>query len=274
VYYATFQGALYSCPKTGCTTFATLTTALNSPDAILYDGASGYLFVADTYNNAVEAFTTAGAQVFKDTGQSNAFSLAADASYVYWGMFGGIVRSSRDGQTTAQIATNVSQSVVALAIDSANSKVYGATLGTTGTLIQTTPSSTGAWSYFGGTDVHGQANIQQMVLHGGNLYFITQGTNPAMYTNGGVYVCPTSGCTQPMPVAGANPLTQGTCLMSDANNLYYVADGKLYRCAFSGCAGGGTLLASNVYPLQGASCAQDATSFYFLSTSSVIRVAK
>jgi hypothetical protein len=279
-YFATFDGSLYSCPKTGCTSGTLLTSALNSPDGILYDATSNHIFVADTYNNAVEAFTTGGSQVFQDTNQNSPFSLAADANYVYWGHGGGIVRSTRDGQTLTTPASGVTSTIVSVAVDPSTSKLFGATIGETdagaemGVIIQTTSASTGSWSYFAGTDTHTQLNINQLIVAGSTVYFIAHGSNAANYANGGVYSCPTSGCTQPATVAA--PLAYGTCIMADASNLYFVANGVFYRCALTGCPAGGPIqLATNVYPLQGASCAADATSFYFLEAQgSLLRLAK
>jgi hypothetical protein len=86
VYYANFQGSLYSCPKTGCTTPTTLATGLSNPNALLYDSISHDIFVADTYNNAVEAYTTGGVLSFTVTPVSGPSAFASDANYIYWGV--------------------------------------------------------------------------------------------------------------------------------------------------------------------------------------------
>src|SRR5262249_61846459 len=102
-----------------------------------------------------------------------------------------------------------------------------------------------------GTDSHGQANVEQVIVQSGNVYWITHGSNSTMYTDGGVYMCPTSGCSAPTTVSGTTPLSYGTCILSDSTYIYYVANGSLYRCPLGGCPGGATVISpSNVYPQQ------------------------
>ena len=277
VYYATYAGGtLYSCPKTGCTTPTPLTTGLNDPNAILYDAASNDIFIADTDNNAVEAYTTLGALVFRDVApSSHPTALGSDLTYMYWAIPGGIVRSTRDGQTQAQIATSVPAQISSLAVDPTRATIYGGVLGDTGSILSASTSSTGTWTYFAGTQTVRQPNTTQIVTQGSSVYWITQGSFASNYTDGGVYSCPATGCSSPTAVAGTTPLTQGTCIFTDSTCVHYVSNGGFYRCPLGGCSGGPKLVASNVYPSGGASCAQDATSFYLLETTgSLLRLAK
>ena len=116
-----------------------------------------------------------------------------------------------------------------------------------------------------------------MSVQGSTVYWITQGTSTSGYTNGGVFSCATTGCSSPTTIAGTTPLTQGTCLFTDATYIHYVADNSFYRCPLTGCSGGPTLTASgNVMAFNGASgCTEDPTSYYFIESSgAVLRIAK
>jgi len=274
VYFATLQGGLYSCPKTGCSTASTLTTALNSPDSLLYDGMSNHIFVADTNNSAVEAYSTSGALISQLTGQAFPFWLSADTTAVYLGLSWGIERLSRNGLAPSPVAANVPSTVLSVAVDAASATLYGATASA---IIEASTTSTGAWTYFAGTDTHPQLNVQQVIVSGSSVYWVAFGNNDGMHTDGGIFSCPKSGCAQPTPIPGAQSLREAICILPDATDLYYVASSTLYRCPFGGCGGGATQLASGVGPLQASSCAQDATSFYFLNATSgggVQRLAK
>jgi hypothetical protein len=277
VYYATFQGNLYSCPKTGCTTPTTLVSGLNSPDSILYDTKSNDIFIADTDDNDVDSYTTTGSLVWQDAPQEHPTALTSDANYLYWSISGGIIRSTRDGQTRVQIATGVPVQIASLTLDPAGGTIYAALIGDTGAIIRASIDSTGAWSYFAGTNTFSQPYPNQISVQGSTVYWITQGTSTSGYTNGGVHSCPTTGCSSPTAIAGTTPLTQGTCLFTDSTYLHYVANGSFYRCSLTGCSGGPTLTASgNVMAFNGASgCTEDPTSYYFIqSVGPVLRIAK
>jgi hypothetical protein len=279
VYYATFQGSLYSCPKTGCTTPTTLATGFSNPSALLYDSISHYIFVADTYNNAVEAYTTGGALAFTVTpmsfGVSGPLAFTSDANYIYAGVANGIVRFTRDGQTQVQIAGYFVDSVETVALDPDSATIYGGTITETGFMLSAPIDSTGTWSYFAGTDKTAQYNVSQIAIQNGKVYWINRGNYNDNGAGGGIFVCPTTGCSSPTVVAGTTPLTWGECIFADATYMYYVSDNNFNRCPLGGCPSGPTVLVSSgVTPVSGSSCAVDATSFYVLTSTEVLRIAK
>jgi sugar lactone lactonase YvrE len=269
-YFATFQGSLYSVAKNASAGPTLITSALNSPDSLLYDSAGNRLFVSDSYNNAVEAWPTSGtpASASETLATNNPYTLGTDGTYVYWGRGGGVYRAAKTLASATQVISLSSATIYALTVDASSSMVYGGTLSDTGGVIVKAPtSSTGAFTYLAETDTHPQPNIQQIVVAGGNVYWIDQGSSASNYTNGGLYMCSGGTCTTPTAMPGTTALTQGTCLMADATYLYFVANNSLYRCPLAGCGAGPTLLSSTVYPLQPSSCAMDASSFYFLPAS-------
>jgi hypothetical protein len=275
-YFATMDGGVYACSKSGCDAPTNLVTGLSQPNAILYDDLTKDLYVADTGDDAVEAYSTTGALVFRDSSQSwHPTALAFDPTYAYWAIPGGIVRSTRDGTMYAQIVTGAPKQISSLAIDPATSTVYGGMISDTGALLNAPTDGTGAWTYFAGTDNVPQPTPVQIVVRGGNVYWITAGTYATNYADGGIYVCPTTRCTTPTAVPGTTPLSYGACLFADATTLHYVANSKLYGCPLSGCPNGPSVIASDVYPFAAPACAEDAQSYYFLEAKgSLMRLAK
>lgn len=270
VYYTAFlsggASTMFSCPKSGCTTPTTLTAALNSPDGIAWDSATGEIFVADTYNGAVEAWLTSGTKV-ASLSQSNPTSIAVDVGYVYWGTGTSIVRAGKDFSAPTTIASGLSSGVYTLTSDYASGWVFGGVTGSTGSIAAAPISGSGA-SLLASNQVY----PQDVATQNGTVYWITQGSGGG--ANAGVYACAEGGCSMsPTTVVGS--LTQGVCVFTTSSYLYYVANGDFYRCPIGGACPSPTLLATNIYPLQAGACAQDSTSFYFLqTTNAVLRLAK
>lgn len=279
VYYATFQGSLYTCPKTGCTAPTTLTTGLNNPGAMVYDSLSNEIFVADTYNNAVEAYTTTGTEVFRVASSgSNPTALAVDATSLYWSVVGGVVKSTKDGKTQTQIVSGIAANdqISWVTLDPSGASLYGGLINP-GALFSAPTNSAGAWSYFAGTASGQQPVVNEVLAQGSNVTWITDyGSDGGA---GGIFTCPSTGCSSPTAVPGASPLQYGgVCLFVDATNIHYVAyngySANFYVCPVGGCPGGATLLVSNILPVGAGACAEDATSYYFLETADLLRLAK
>jgi hypothetical protein len=261
--YFTTADTLYSCPKTGCSKPTTLVTGLAGPGAIAYDAVTARIYVADTNHDSMNAYATSGAVVFQDVVQyAHPTALTMDATYLYWGIPGGVLRMTRDGTSTLQIVSGIPSQITWLIVDPPSSRLFGA-MTTNSALIFTAPIDGGAnWEAFAGTGTIPQPYPMQVLLQAGQVYWLNSGVQP-QGSDGGIYECPSAGCASPQAVPGTG-LTYGSCFFIDSTSVTYVGGGNLLRCPLAGCPAGPAVLATGIYAGTAEACGEDAASYYFL----------
>jgi hypothetical protein len=267
------SATLYACPKTGC--IGTPNALVSSPGTltnVLYDSTTGALLATEQSRNAVDRYDTAGTLLAQITNQSSVGPLALDQNYVYWGFNGGIARSTKYLAAPTVIANAPNLLISSLGIDPSDSTIYGAVFANTGTIISASTSSTGAWSALVGPN---EPNPDAIVVTSNTVYWMNRGTAATMFADGGLYLCPSSGCTQPV-LASNRPLPVGDNLIGDQNYLYFMGDSALYRCDIGQCNATTTQLTSIAQGIEsGPTITQDATALYWVDFSGVVtRLAK
>ena len=268
-------GNLKVCPKTGCGGPTTvLATELNGADTVVYDSGSNSLFVASSGINVLDGYAPSGSRFMRVMVALQATTVTTDSTHLYWNAGGSIVRANKDGTGPVTIADGLPTYVVGvMTVDASASQIYATCPSDTGAVVRTptTGSATNAWSIFGPTS---QKNPTSVFVDRGTVYWTTRGTFAANYDDGGVYMCPTSGCTQGTPLLA--PANYGNAIIADATHIYFSANSHIYRCPISGCSGSPTQLTSfNSGSFYGSSLTQDATAIYWINTGgSVNRLAK
>jgi hypothetical protein len=269
-------GVLKSCPKTGCRGDPTLlATNIGGADQIFYDEAVGNLFLASSGIDVVDGYTTTGKRIFRVQASAQVSRVAADASFLYWNVGNSIVRSTKDGLSQVTIADGLPSYVSALAVDPTSETIYAALQSPpdSGSIVQasTTASNPSSWSFFGPRP---QPNPQDIAVGDGNVYWANLGTSANnLDGGGGIYTCPTTGCTQARVLATGS---YGATVILDAAHVYFALNASIYRCSLGGCTGAPTLLSGGTAAdLGGPSMAQDTTALYWVpATGRVMKLAK
>jgi hypothetical protein len=258
-----FGGNLKVCPKTGCVGApALLATDLDGADQVLYDPNIGRLFLGSSGINVVDEYDVSGQQLFRVQAANQVASVAVDANFLYFNSGNTIVRSTKDGATQTTIADGLPTFVVSLAVDPTTRTVFAALGSDSGSIVQTatSPPSTRSWSLFGPQP---QRNPQSIAVGQGNVYWANLGTAASGMQDGGVYMCPTTGCSQATALLA--PATYGASIVTDATDAYFIANSSVYRCPLGGCAGAPTLLSrATAAAFGGPSLTQDETSLYWI----------
>jgi hypothetical protein len=227
-----------------------------------YDAAAKILFVARGSDLLVDGYNASGTRVFQmATPAGMAWAVTTDANYVYFGEGNSIVRTTKDGANRTVIASALAQLVQALGVDSNANMIY-AVLNGDASLVRTptTGSAQDAWTNFGpGVQKAGS----YLAVANGNVYWSNSG-NASDRSDGGVYMCPTSGCTQATPLLTGN---SGEAISVDGSNVFFGAGGSIYRCAATGCGGAPLKVSSagTIVNFSGATLKMDSTAIYWSS---------
>jgi hypothetical protein len=245
VYWSERTGvyAFKKCPKTGCTGPATLISSTNGGDGLLFDSASGNLFLGTSGINVVSSFNVAGTLLFQVQATNQVTSVAVDANNLYWNAGSSIVRAAKDGTGPVTIADALPSYIQGtMAVDAAASMIYATCPGDAGSIVRTptTGSAVNAWTIFGPPS---QKNPTSVIVAGNNVYWTTRGIYAnGTYNDGGVYMCPKSGCTQATVLLGS--ASYAASIVADATNVYFIANNNVYRCPLAGCGGAPTTLST------------------------------
>jgi hypothetical protein len=255
---------LKTCPKSGCTGPArTLTTFPGVGVNMIYDPSSRILFVARGSDLLVDGYDTSGNRVFQvSTPTGMAWAVTTDANFVYFSEGNSIVRSGKDGSNRTVIAAGLAQSVQALGVDTSANMIYAALNGDASLIrTPTTGSAQDAWSNFGPGIQRGAFDL---TVANGHVYWANTGTPPDR-SNGGVYVCSTSNCSQPTALFTGD---SGSAIAADASNVYFGAAGSIYRCGATGCGAAPVKVPTGfaIVNFSGATLRMDATAIYWGET--------
>jgi hypothetical protein len=273
--YFTNDRALYSCPKTGCTSPTHLADATNSSVLYADAGGNGYLYltsVANASNNAMNVgqYALNGDLLSTLLVTGTVGQMDTDGVNVYIGLAQGLgIFPIAATPLTYGMETGPNwASTVATLHREINGIQYVANVADSATITRITAG--GAMTTYS----QNQATPVSIAATSDYVYWANLGTYANSYNDGEVFMCaagPT--CTAPVKVFSAPSCSSVTL---DSTNFYFQCFANLYKCPLSGCGSQGPVELAGAALVQGPTLANDATALYWITEygSTVMKLAK
>ena len=258
---AAMSGQIMKCAKTGCANAPTVLASgpWSGLSKILVDATNVYWITLGTVyacaiggcNGKPTAIWTQGGELFDIAISSSMVFFSDDSTLQVLGCAlggcdgGPTLFWSPPGSTAQSVPRALAADTTTLYLGLTSGNLEECTLG----------SCNGTWKDL----VAAQGIANQMVLTGGELYFISVGLGFGS-TNGQILKCDASGCGNGPSIVVAG-LATPTGLAADATNVYFTDQGdmtmaaqgagRVAKCPVSGCSGSPTPIAGYVTSPQG-----------------------